>query len=303
MRRIDLFCKLAGPLFIALVDGASRDAAIFLTLALNVTSVPIEYFAIAQVSSRYQSFRSVDSETQKVYHAVPQLQVPKPRSLSGTHDQSATSTASRSCRVSLEQLLAPLKDFKLYSGHSAFLPSFSLSLLYFTVLSMSGQQITYLVSVGYSAFAIGLVRTLSTVFELTATWIAPRLMRKIGAARTGMWFLNWQTAWLGGAVSFFWAVKRPIVAASGLVAGTILSRIGLWGYDLSAQYIIQQVNAKLWCWTSMACQTDTSSRKFEAPNAAPFPPPKHHCRIFSSFFRTLRPSSGRLLGSSDTQSY
>lgn len=49
MRRIDLFCKLAGPLFIALINGASTTIAIFLTLGTNVLSVPVEYFAIAQV--------------------------------------------------------------------------------------------------------------------------------------------------------------------------------------------------------------------------------------------------------------
>ena len=49
MRRIDLICKLAGPLFIALIDGASTKLAIFITIGINVVSVPTEYFAIAQV--------------------------------------------------------------------------------------------------------------------------------------------------------------------------------------------------------------------------------------------------------------
>ena len=49
MRRIDLVCKLAGPLFIALIDGASTKLAIFITIGINALSVPIEYFAIAQV--------------------------------------------------------------------------------------------------------------------------------------------------------------------------------------------------------------------------------------------------------------
>jgi len=54
MRRIDLFCKLAGPLFIALIDGASTKIAIFITLGINALSVPIEYFAIAQVGIVYR---------------------------------------------------------------------------------------------------------------------------------------------------------------------------------------------------------------------------------------------------------
>jgi solute carrier family 40 (iron-regulated transporter), member 1 len=102
-------------------------------------------------------------------------------------------------------------------------------------------MVTYLISAGYNSFYIGLVRTISVIFELSATWIAPRVMKWIGPARGGMWFLSWQMLWLGVAVSLFWAEPRPIVAASGLAAGTILSRTGLWGYDLCAQFIIQEV--------------------------------------------------------------
>ena len=70
-------------------------------------------------------------------------------------------------------------------------------------------------------------------------------MKRINPARAGMWFLSWQMIWLGVAVSFFWAEPVSIVAASGLVAGTIVSRIGLWSYDLCAQFIIQEVSAAI----------------------------------------------------------
>jgi solute carrier family 40 (iron-regulated transporter), member 1 len=118
-------------------------------------------------------------------------------------------------------------------------------MLYFTVLSLGGQMVTYLLLAGYNSFHIALVRTLSVVFELSATWIAPRLMARISPTRAGMWFLSWQMICLGAGVSFFWSEHSSIVAASGLVAGTILSRIGLWGYDLSAQAIIQGVSGIL----------------------------------------------------------
>lgn len=49
MRRIDLFCKLIGPLVISLIDGLATEIAILVILGLNVVSVGIEYFAIAQV--------------------------------------------------------------------------------------------------------------------------------------------------------------------------------------------------------------------------------------------------------------
>ena len=49
MRRIDLFCKLIGPLAIALVDGFSTRVAILVTFAMTCMSAGVEYFAIAKV--------------------------------------------------------------------------------------------------------------------------------------------------------------------------------------------------------------------------------------------------------------
>ena len=50
MRRIDLFCKLAGPFLISIVDGVSTEVAILVNLGMNLASILVEYFAIARVS-------------------------------------------------------------------------------------------------------------------------------------------------------------------------------------------------------------------------------------------------------------
>lgn len=50
MRRIDLACKLMGPLAIALIDGMYHlRAAVGLIIAMNTSSLLVEYFAIAKV--------------------------------------------------------------------------------------------------------------------------------------------------------------------------------------------------------------------------------------------------------------
>jgi solute carrier family 40 (iron-regulated transporter), member 1 len=49
MRRIDLLCKLLGPLVISLINGASTIIAIQIVLGMNVFSVLIEYLCIAKV--------------------------------------------------------------------------------------------------------------------------------------------------------------------------------------------------------------------------------------------------------------
>ncbi len=51
MRRIDLICKLIGPLFITLIDSISTEVAIIINFSMNIASVIVEYFAIARVCS------------------------------------------------------------------------------------------------------------------------------------------------------------------------------------------------------------------------------------------------------------
>jgi iron-regulated transporter 1 len=51
--------------------------------------------------------------------------------------------------------------------------------------------------------------------------------------------------WLAEGLSWFFAGREElgrmgVFAASGLVGGVILSRVGLWGFDLCAQSIVQE---------------------------------------------------------------
>jgi iron-regulated transporter 1 len=100
-------------------------------------------------------------------------------------------------------------------------------------------MIVYLISTGYTSTHVGLVRTVSVAFEISSTFLAPALMSRIGAVRAGLWFISWQMLCIGSAVTFFWNIRTPIIAGSGLVVGVILSRMGVWGFDLSVQSIVQ----------------------------------------------------------------
>lgn len=175
--------------------------------------------------------------------------------LTGTRDEAAQSTGpstwgdilARRYSEALQyaRLVVPVQSIPFYFRHPAFLASVSLALLYLTVLSFSGQMITFLLATGYNSTHVGVARTVSTVFELSATWISPRLIRRIGAVRAGIWSLSWLMMWLAAGVSWFfadWAEnKTSVLSVSGLVGCVILSRLGLWSYDLAAQNIIQDV--------------------------------------------------------------
>ena len=227
MRRIDLVCKLVGPLTIALVDGYSPTIAIVAILGMNALSVLAEYLAIA-----------------KIYHMIPALRAhPSP---SNTADSSSFALSEAFTDWRLDQFVAIqirsiYKTVLIYAHHSVFLPSMALCLLYFTVLSFSGQMVTYLLSVGFSSMQVGVLRTVSTAIEISATWLGPIAMNRVGPLRGGLWFINWQISCLVGGLGFFWVMGTASKAALGLVAGVITSRVGLWGFDLCVQNIIQEV--------------------------------------------------------------
>lgn len=219
MRRIDLFCKLVGPLAIALVDGISTSVAILVTFGMTVASVFVEYYAIARVYNQVDNLKLRPTSSQN---------------FTPPNESSMLSATGRHVRRTANNCIS-------YIQHPAFLPSFSLSLLYLTVLTFGGQMVTYLLSMGFSSISIGILRTVSTFFELSATWLAPKVMNRIGPVRCGIWFLNWEIVWIAFAATMLWIEVPATFAVAGLLAGTIASRVGLWGFDLSAQVIVQEV--------------------------------------------------------------
>ena len=241
MRRIDLFCKLFSPLMISLIDGASTAVAICFTLAMSCTSILIEYFTIAGVFKMVPALRRMTTENSRRTSAEDTTQ----RLPSRNKNNQVTLRKTIKFAQSVTFNILPLNSILSYFKHPAFLPSIALCLHYFTVLSFCGQMITFLLAIGYTSSAVGAARAVSTIFELSATWIAPKLQERIGNVRGGIWSLAWQMIWLAGGLSWFFArgeslAENKLFAASGLVGAVILSRVGLWSFDLCAQSIIQE---------------------------------------------------------------
>ncbi|KAE8145485.1 Ferroporti-1 [Aspergillus avenaceus] len=212
MRRIDLFCKLIAPVVISLVDSFSTKVAIWTVLGVNTASMIIEYVAIAQV-----------------YERIPQLKRPEEQS-------SSLNPASHTPVQYLKNAIAPWRE---YISSRVFPASLALSLLYLTVLSFGSTMVTYLLHTGFHPLQISSMRIGAVIAELSGTWAAPVLMNRIGPIRTGLWFLNWQCICLAGAATAFIYSHNSQIMATGLVVGVALSRIGLWGFDLSVQLLIQ----------------------------------------------------------------
>ncbi|KIV84338.1 hypothetical protein PV11_00122 [Exophiala sideris] len=234
MRRIDLFCKLVAPLAVALLDGWSPNVAVWSTLGTNVISVGAEYFLIA-----------------RVFNHVPELAERRRPSEVGNDDLDGIEFSPEQARPSARnaffaRYFAPIvHPLNIYVRQTAFLPSFSLCMLHLTVLSFAGQMTTFLLAVPepkITSTEVGVLRTVATVSELSATFLAPRVMSQIGPVRSGIWFLSWQLTWLTCAVGVLWfdMSGSPRAALPIFIAGVILSRSGLWSFDLCAQQMIQE---------------------------------------------------------------
>lgn len=223
MRRIDLVCKLIAPVAIGLIDGHSTKVAIWVVFGQNAISVLIEYFAIAQV-----------------YAAVPELAFGKTLEPIQQEQDQHFGTISRS-RSLWTLIFTALEPWKSYVQNPAFLASFSLSLLYLTVLSFASQMTTYLLTLGFTSTHVSIMRLASVALELSATCAAPWLMHRIGAVRSGLWFINEQLLSISIAIGLFsLADSKKLLAGGALVLGVCLSRLGLWGFDLCVQYLVQE---------------------------------------------------------------
>ncbi|KAL1874775.1 hypothetical protein VTK73DRAFT_194 [Phialemonium thermophilum] len=237
MRRIDLFCKLVGPLIIALVAAASVLGAVYATLGMNLASVTIEYICIGRVFEMVPTLR-------RVRRRLPRTQVGGLQPSPASAQRWSRLRLARFQRFASHMLMIP--SLRFYFGQPTAAPSFALSLVYLTVLAFSGQMLTYLLASNLTLWQVGIIRAGSSIFELSATWIAPRLMKRIGLLRTGLWSILWQMAWLAAAISwlFYYCGGRGysstnLLPAVGLTVTAAFSRIGLWGFDLSVQNIVQ----------------------------------------------------------------
>jgi len=136
--------------------------------------------------------------------------------------------------------------FKIWKDHyyqsPVFFASLSLCLLYLTVLSTGVQYQTYMLSLQFSPLSVSLIRFAAVCVELSATCFAPSLIQHIGQIRAGLWSINWQVLWLTAGVGLFIWFERTTYLASYVLTGAIIfSRLGLWGFDLAIQDLVQEV--------------------------------------------------------------
>jgi iron-regulated transporter 1 len=228
MRRIDLLAKLCAPVVVSVIQTWWTVGAVLFVFIGGVGTVGIEWVFVGRVYSAVDGLKS-----RRVKHSST------PSDASDIVDRVEEQSLINKSRQSTS-----FDAWLSYLTSPVFLPSLSLSLLYLTVLSLGPQFQTYLLSSGFNALDVSLLRLFATVSELSATCFAPLLMKRIGDVRTGLWSINWQVTNLALGVlgSVTLANKGwPKSSGASLTVGIVLSRMGLWGFDLAVQDIVQEV--------------------------------------------------------------
>ncbi|ETO75417.1 hypothetical protein F444_08975 [Phytophthora nicotianae P1976] len=224
LRRIDLACKLLGPLaFGVIMDFAGRDPTTRAmigasTVAIwNGLSTPLEYFM-----------------TQDIYKLVPELAIKE----SSKQPNDEEELASADDQSTLSRYVGMWRN---YSRHPVFLLSFSYCALYMTVLDNGSLNTAYLKWRGVPGSLLASSRGAGAVFGLLGTVLFPYLRRTIPRLECAAVLSIW----------LFWLCLAPILVAfllSGesrvsdyvMLCCMVGARMWLWSADLTETQLMQE---------------------------------------------------------------
>ena len=227
LHRIALVCNIIAPFFFAVVlDSADRVVALMLVMAWNAISFVPEYWLLSSL-----------------YHAYPALW--KQRATMGTKEEENEEKKTKRVGTDISNKPTPSEEqkradgmnwwqcWKTYFGHQVFFSSMAYVMLYMTVLSDGSQIMAYLTSINVPATMMAVFRGTSSIFGVLSTMLSGHLIHYFGNVKAGALMLASQLTCLAvGCLLFFPALGSTDSTLWSFLASIVLSRFGLWGFDL-----------------------------------------------------------------------
>ncbi|KAM7263032.1 hypothetical protein ACFE04_000715 [Oxalis oulophora] len=246
IRRIDLSCKLLAPVATGFIISFVSLKASATTLALWTTlTVWVEYWLFTSV---YQGIPALQRSSQRRLARLQTKSDLEEENTSTLHEQKSLISNDQGCKPSPRNKIinwvskAPIVSaWKAYIMQDVALAGVSLALLFFTVLSFGTLMTATLEWQGIPTYAIGIARGLNAVVGIAATVVYPFLQSRITSIRTGLWSIWSQWICLLVCVGSIWMQNKSL-SAYMLMAGVILSRLGLWMFDLA---VIQEMQDRV----------------------------------------------------------
>jgi iron-regulated transporter 1 len=220
MRRIDLLAKILAPILVGLLSYISVEFSIVFVAVWNCVSLPVEYILL-----------------KKVYDAIPQLAESKSPATTPSPASSSLPESTDTNTVSSWQ------SCQRYFQHPVLLASMSYVLLYGSVLSFGNVMIAFVLwSEQMSEAGLAAARGCGALLGLAATVLAPKqLARGWGLDKTAYFYsVALLFAISVACASFLFSDVASGGSVAMLVLGVVLSRFGLWGFDLVMVQILQE---------------------------------------------------------------
>mmetsp|Transcript_120086 Transcript_120086/g.345236 ORF Transcript_120086/g.345236 Transcript_120086/m.345236 type:complete len:454 (+) Transcript_120086:42-1403(+) len=220
LRRIDLTCKILAPAASGMwMSAFGAIPAGLLVAVVNLAAWPIECACLTWIHRDPWCKARLEESSPRSSALSPQH----------AHDPDEAS------------------PWRSYFSQRIWRSAFALSLLHLTVLSFGLQMTGYVLILGLDPALIAVYRGVGEVFGLAATYASPWFVRRLGWSNSSsaVLFIWLQLLCLVPSVfgSTGWARRNlaPAVAATWLAAGVGVSRLGLWGFDLSVSQMLQQL--------------------------------------------------------------
>ncbi len=217
LRCIDLTCNLCAPIAVGfLLESTSpADAAISIA-AFNALAWPVEVLCLFWIYRRYQNVLSTKE--------VASVKL-NPQQGNGSH--------ARPRMIMCE-------SWMLYYKQIIFRSALALAVLYFSVVSFGTLMTAWFAASGFHAGHLGAARALAALSGMLSTVATPRLVPALGVETAGLGFISfmWFCILPCSIVSFY--ASDHVAFLWIIVASVIVSRFGLWGFDLCVTQLLQE---------------------------------------------------------------
>ena len=243
MRRVDLLCKILAPItfgFLMQFSGGTAHMRALVGAGMvglwNLLSWPLEWVLARDVHASHLLLRAPKptARQREAAAAAAQAGVARnPVAPGVAPDGDGDDDASGNARW--------LTSWRVYWHHRVFLASIAYCMLFMTVLDNGTLMTAYLVWRGVSQATVGLNRGLGACFGMAGTFLFPHIQRWSGSnTRAGLvsiWVFFFS---LLPCMLAFLVLGEVRTSDYALIGCMILSRVGLWAFDLAVTQIMQE---------------------------------------------------------------
>lgn len=214
LRCIDLTCNLCAPIAVGfLLESISPEGAAISIAAFNALAWPVEVLCLVWIHRRYRDVLST-----------------KEVSLNETkRDQDSHEMTPSLCEAWI-----------LYHRQTIFRSALALAVLYFSVVGFGTLMTAWLAASGFHAGHLGAARAVAALSGMLSTATTPRIVPGLGVETAGLryiWFM-WLCILPCTLAAFYASINANFLWI--IIVSVIVSRFGLWGFDLCVTQLLQE---------------------------------------------------------------